>query len=140
MNYLLDTCVISELVKPEPNAKVTAWLNLQNEEHLFLSCITIGEIQKGISRLKPSAKRQMLQHWLEIELLDRFDKKIIGIDGKVARNWGHILAAAEQSGVKMPVIDSLIASIGIIYDMTIVTRNIQDMQISGVKLFNPWGQ
>ncbi len=138
MNYLLDTCVISELIKPKPSPKVIKWLHSCQEESLFLSSLTIGEIQKGISKLPDSRKRKKLQIWLDSELTQRFDKRIIGIDFKVAQKWGEIQASSEIAGVKMPVIDSLIASIGLLYDMTVVTRNTGDMQNSGVRLFNPW--
>lgn len=138
MNYLLDTCVISEMVKPEPSSKLVSWLSSCHEENLFLSSITIGEIQKGISKLPLSRKKNELQGWLDFELIQRFDKRILVIDSKVAQKWGEVLALSEKSGVKMPVIDSLIASIGIVHDMTVVTRDVSDMEPSGVRLFNPW--
>ena len=138
MNYLLDTCVISELIKPKPSSTVIKWLRSCQEESLFLSSLTIGEIQKGISKLPDSRKRKKLQGWLDSELTQRFDRRIIGIDFKVAQKWGEIQASSEIAGTKIPVIDSLIASIGIVYDMTVVTRNTGDMKNSGVRLFNPW--
>jgi predicted nucleic acid-binding protein len=138
LNYLLDTCVISELIKPKPSSKVTKWLRSCPEESLFLSSLTIGEIQKGISKLPDSRKRKKLQSWLDSELTQRFDKRILGIDFKVAQKWGEIQASSEIAGLKMPVIDSLIASIGIVFEMTVVTRNTADMKNSGVRLFNPW--
>ena len=138
MSYLLDTCVVSELVKPNPNPKVISWVNSRHEEDIFLSSITIGEIQKGISRLPESSKKDELQEWLERQLIERFHRRVLGIDLKVARKWGEIQALSEKSGVKMPVIDSLIASIGVVYNLTVVTRNTRDMEASGVGLFNPW--
>ena len=138
MNYLLDTCVISELIKPKPSSKLIKWLRSCQEESLFLSSLTIGEIQKGISKLPDSGKRKKFQNWLDSELTQRFDRRIIGIDFKVAQKWGEIQALTEIAGIKMPVIDSLIASIGIVYDMAVVTRNTADMKNSGVRLFNPW--
>ena len=138
MNLLLDTCVISELVKQKPNTKVIEWIRSCHEENLFLTSITIGEIQKGISLLPESRKKQELRVWLEHELLRRFDRKILGIDLKAARKWGEIRALSEKAGAKMPVIDSLIAAIGIVHDMTVVTRNIDDIKPSGVRFYNPW--
>ena len=138
MNYLLDTCVISELIKPKPNSKVIKWLRSCQEESLFLSSLTIGEIQKGISRLPNSRKKIKLQNWLDSELIQRFDERVLGIDFRVAQKWGEIQASSENDRIKMPVIDSLIASIGIVFDMTVVTRNTADMKNSGVRLFNPW--
>lgn len=138
MNYLLDTCVISELIKPKPNSKVVKWLRSCRDENLFLSVLTIGEIQKGISKLPDSRKRNNLQEWMDAELILRFDRRILGIDFKIAQKWGEIQASAELTGAKMPVIDSLIAAIALVHDLTIVTRDISGMGKSGAKLFNPW--
>ena len=138
MNYLLDTCVISELIKPKPNSKVVKWLRSCRDENLFLSVLTIGEIQKGISKLPDSHKRNNLQEWMDAELILRFDRRILGIDFKIAQKWGEIQASAEITGNKMLVIDSLIAAIGLIHDLTIVTRDTSGMEKSGAKLFNPW--
>jgi predicted nucleic acid-binding protein len=138
MNYLLDTCVISELVKPRPNKKVLTWISSCREHSLFLSAITIGEIQKGVSLLPKSNKKNELHSWLEIELIKRFDRRILGIDAHVARKWGEIQALSEKDGITLPALDGLIAAIGLVNDMTVVTRNTEDMKSSGVRLFNPW--
>ena len=138
MKYLLDTCVISELIKPTPNPKIIAWINHRHESLLFLSVLTIGEIRKGIAKLPDSAKKMMLQAWLDHDLQQRFNWRIIDITEDVAKRWGDIQAAAEQRGVKMPIIDSLIAATGLAHDLTIVTRNVADMTNSGAKLLNLW--
>ena len=140
MNYLLDTCVISELVKTKPDSRVTRWIRSQDEEGLFLSVITIGEIQKGISKLPHGRnKKQQLQNWLNDELQERFKDRILEISIETAHVWGQVMGACEKKGVTLPAIDSLIASQGIFHKMTIVTRNISDMEPSGAPLFNPWG-
>jgi predicted nucleic acid-binding protein len=139
LNYFLDTCVISELVKTKPNLSVVEWIRSQDEESLFLSVITIGEIQKGISQLPDSRKKkQHLQNWLNNELQERFKDRILEITIGTARVWGQVLGACEKKGVTLPAVDSLIASQGIFHKMTIVTRNVSDMEPSGVQLFNPW--
>ena len=139
MNYLLDTCVISELVKTMPDLRVEKWIRSQDEENLFLSVITIGEIQKGVSKLpKDRRKKPKLQNWLTNELRERFRDRILEITLETALVWGQILGTCEKNGVTLPAIDSLIASQGIFHKMTIVTRNISDMEPSGVSLFNPW--
>ncbi len=76
MNYLLDTCVISELIKPAPNRKVAAWLNELPSEALFLCAITIGEIRKGLTKLPDSGKKERLTLWLDT-LLDRYKERIV---------------------------------------------------------------
>ena len=83
-------------------------------------------------------QRNELQTWLDVELTLRFDSRILGIDIVVAKKWGEIQASSEMAGTKMPVVDSLIASIGIVHDLTVATRNIADMKSSGARLFNPW--
>ena len=138
MNYLLDTCVISEIIKPEPNQKVIGWIAEQSEQHLFLSVIVLGEIQKGISKLSSSKKKAALQLWLQNDLQERFNGRIVPINEDVALNWGIIQASAEQQGKIIPSIDGLIAATAVAYKMTVVTRNVQDMAASGVQLLNPW--
>jgi predicted nucleic acid-binding protein len=138
MNYLLDTCIISELIKPMPNPKVVNWVRDCSEETLFLSVLTIGEIQKGIAKLPESEKREILQFWFEHDLPRRFEGRIIDITPQVARKWGEIQGKAEQEGKKMPAIDGLIAATGLVYNLTVVTRNTSDVEVSGVQTFNPW--
>jgi len=138
VKYLLDTCVISELIKPEPHSGVFDWLNSQNEEDIYLSVLTIGEIQKGITKLTDSPKKKILQKWMDSDLQQRFDDRIINISNEIALCWGKIQGEAEQKGRKMSVIDSLIAATGIVYDCVIVTRNVADIETSGCRLFNPW--
>lgn len=139
MNYLLDTCVISELVKPEPNGRVVGWLKTQAEMSLFLSSITFGEIQKGISKLSAGRKQRELQSWMDRDLTERFRNRILPVDARAALMWGRIRAAAEKNGRTIPVIDGLIAAVGMANDLTVVTRNVGDMPDEGVEIFNPWG-
>lgn len=138
MNYLIDTCVLSELLKPTPNEYVIDWMNSLEEESMYISSLTVGEIQKGISKLSDSRKKHKLQIWLEDELIPRFGHRIIGIDLNISKKWGKIQAMAECRGFKMPVIDSFIACTGIVNRLTVATRNVRDMEISGVELYNPW--
>jgi predicted nucleic acid-binding protein len=129
---------LSELVRPKPHHRVVEWIKAQDESRLYLNVITIGEIQKGVAKLPASARKEKLVTWLDEELLERFRGKILGIDLTVARKWGDIQAACELRGHKMPVVDALIVAIALVFDMTIITRNEQDMVASGVRIFNPW--
>ncbi len=139
MNYLIDTCVISELVKTKPDLRVAQWVRSQDEESLYLSVITIGEIQKGISKLPDGRKKkQQLQNWLNNDLQERFKERILEITVDIAHVWGQVLGSCEKKGITLPAVDIMIASQGIFHKMTIVTRNISDMKPSGVPLFNPW--
>ena len=138
MNYLLDTCLISELAKLKPNKKVVDWVLGENETGFYVSVLTFGELHKGIEKLPESKKKEELRIWIEDELKNRFQNRIIGIDMSVSILWGKIQCLAEKEGKPMPAIDSLIAATGIAYDLTVVTRNVADMEQSGVKLLNPW--
>ncbi|MGD9009677.1 MAG: type II toxin-antitoxin system VapC family toxin [Desulfobacteraceae bacterium] len=138
MNYLLDTCLISELAKSEPHKKVVDWVLSENETSFYLSVLTFGELHKGVEKLPESKKKDELRIWIEYELKNRFQNRIIGIDMHVSVIWGKILCVAEKKGKPMPAVDSLIAATGIAHDLTVVTRNVTDMKQSGVRLLNPW--
>ncbi len=138
MSYLLDTCVLSEFQRPTPQASVVAWLRAQEEETFFLSVLTLGELQRGISRLPASRKRNRLQTWLDSDLRQRFEGRILPIDDAVATRWGDVQARVEAKGAPLPVMDSLIASTALIHDLAVVTRNGEDFARTGVAVVDPW--
>jgi toxin FitB len=138
MKYLLDTCVISEIIRPKPSPKVTKWIKSEDENNFYTSVLTIGELHKGIEKLGESKKKEELHNWVENDLKERFWNKIIEIDIQVAVMWGKIQGMTERKIRPMPAIDSLIAATGITHHMTVVTRNTTDMEESGVALLNPW--
>ncbi|MEO8136040.1 MAG: type II toxin-antitoxin system VapC family toxin, partial [Betaproteobacteria bacterium] len=105
---------------------------------LFLSVITIGELEKGIVRLPESAKRNALRQWARIEIADRFRDRLLTIDSGVAARWGALVGLAESRGQPLPVIDSLIAATGLQHDLIVVTRNTEDFERCGASCFNPW--
>jgi len=140
MNYLLDTCLISELAKSKPDQRVVDWILSENETNFYISVLTFGELHKGVEKLPESKKKEELRIWIADELKNRFQNRVIGIDMRVSILWGKIQCFAEKNGKSMPVIDSLIAATGIAYDLTVVTRNVTDVEQSGVKLFNPWSE
>ena len=138
MNYLLDTCVISEALTKQPNPKVLEFVDNLDPEEVYLSAITIGELYKGIARLPASRRKNDLQAWFEDELLVRYEGKILSLDADVLMTWGGLVAKLEADGCVMPAMDSLIAAIVLTHDMTLVTRNVSDFENSGVKIANPW--
>jgi len=138
VKYLLDTCLISELVKKEPNPGVVNWLNAQDEQTLFLSVLNLGELQKGISKLPDGMKKDELQAWIGLDLVERFTGRILDIDLETALCWGRIQGEAEQAGLKLSVMDSLIAATAAAHGLIVVTRNVRDMEKYGVKVCNPW--
>ncbi len=114
MKYLLDTCVISEVIKPRADKNVISWMQNQDEESLYLSVLTFGEIEKGIEKSTDEARKRKLQLWVEEDLKKRFEGRIVPINIDVSVKWGAIQGNAELLGKPMPAIDGLIAVSGLV--------------------------
>lgn len=139
MKYLLDTCLISELVCKKPNPKVIAWLEEQDEVSLFLSVLTMGELHKGISKLPESdGRKATLQRWVTFDLAERFEGRILDVDQGTAMRWGQMLGDNERNRVTLPVMDSLIAATAALHGMIVVTRNVRNMGRCTADILNPW--
>ena len=136
--FLLDTNVISELMKPRPNRRVEAWVGGTAEELLHLSVITIGEVRKGIDLLDDEPKRAALQSWLDHDLRVRFAGRLLPFDDGVAERWGHIEALAKRRRLTLPTVDAQLAATALHHGLTFVTRNTADIRPTGVPAFNPW--
>ena len=137
--FLLDTNVISELIKPLPETNVTTWIERIDESLLYLSVLTLGEIRRGIAVLPQSRRRVTLEAWLDKELRTRFEDRILAIDQEVADRWGLLTAAARSNGIVLPVIDGLLAATALEHNLTLVTRDTGQIPSMGVAVFNPWG-
>lgn len=135
--FLIDTNVISELVRPRPDARVKTWVASVDEDLLFLSVLTIGEIRKGIALLPDASRRAALEAWLDGHLAVRFDGRILPIDLRIAERWGR-MAAQVAPKHQLPVIDGLLAATAVEHNLTFVTRNTKDVIATGVPAFNPW--
>jgi len=138
VTFLLDTCVISEMVKARPNQAVVQWIDSVEEGKLFLSVLTLGELEKGIAKLQDVSRKEVLQEWLEQDLAERFAGRILPIDTSVAVAWGKMQGEAERNGNKLPVIDSLLAATAQTNGLCLATRNVVDFERCGSRVFNPW--
>ena len=98
MSWLLDTCVVSEFVRPKPDERVVAFVRQCEEATTFLSVLTLGEIRKGIERLPASRRRTELERWLETDLRGRFAGRVLDVTEEVALRWGAILGQAARRG------------------------------------------
>jgi toxin FitB len=138
VSFLLDTNVVSELAKPQPNVGVLRWLHEADEDRLFLSVITWAELRFGVERMAAGARRDKLHAWIRDELAERFEGRILGIDRAVAEMWSHILASSEKRGRRMNLMDCFLAATARVYELTLVTRNVQDLAGFGGELLSPW--
>lgn len=138
MSWLLDTCAISEYAKRAPNRNVIAWLDEQNEASLFISVITLGEIEKGILKLRATDthRSQKLTAWLGL-VEQRFAGRILALDSAALHIWAQLSASAELAGRPLPMMDGLIMATAQCHGLTVVTRNVQDFA-HYPQVLNPW--
>ena len=134
MSYLLDTNVLSEARRRGGEPRVAAWLASVPSDELFMSVLVVGEIRRGIERLRvrDPAQAEVFERWLS-ELGERFGDRIVPIDAAVAEEWGRINAAAP-----VPVEDGLMTATAKVRGMVFVTRNVRDVARTGVALLDPW--
>ena len=135
MSYLLDTNIVSETVRRNPNKAVIAWLDLLPPEALYVSVLTLGEIRKGIEALTDRKRREKLRLWLEHELPAWFEGRVLPVDLAVADRWGRLLA---EVGRPVPTIDSLLAATALYHELRLVTRNSGDFEYPGLEVINPF--
>jgi len=138
MSWLLDICALSEYAKKAPAPKVIVWLDEQDETSLFISVITLGEIEKGILKLRASDLRrsQKLTAWLG-KVEQRFAERILPLDAAALHVWAQIASQSELAGQPLPVLDGLLMATAQCHGLTVVTRNVQDF-VAYPQVFNPW--
>ncbi|MHB8741954.1 MAG: PIN domain-containing protein [Sulfuricaulis sp.] len=135
MSYLLDTVVISELMKKNQNPEVVRWIDAQEPNLLFVSVVTVGEIEQGIGRLAYGERRRAFERMAREALPARFGERILPITLEVASSWGAFSSRCKQT---LPVIDGLIAATARVHELTVVTRNVVDFRRFDVPIFDPW--
>jgi toxin FitB len=138
MNYLLDTNVVSEWIKPVPDRNVVAWLANADEDRIFLSVASVAEICRGVERLPHGRKRERLATWLADDLLARFEHRVLDIDATLAQVWGLLMARAEHIGIGLGSLDAFLAATALSRELTLVTRNVGGFERLGIALLNPW--
>lgn len=135
MSYLVDTNVLSELRRRQPDVRVAQWMAERPAATLYLSVLTLGELRKGIEGLTEVRRKRRLLDWLEVDLPAYFAGRIVSVDAAVADRWGRLLAQARRP---VPAIDSLLAATALAHGLTLVTRNLKDFQYPDLQLLNPW--
>lgn len=138
MNFLLDTNVVSEWVKPRPNGGVISWLAEADEDRVFISVVTLAELRYGVERMATGNRRRRLEEWLRGDLPLRFEGRILSVDKAVADAWGQVVAHREAAGRPIDAMDALIAATVKIHGLTLVTRNTSDFEPTVKAVVNPW--
>ena len=137
MSYLIDTCALSEFTKPKPSPNVDRWFASVPDGADFVSVLTLGEIEKGITKLALTKRRATLERWFA-ELRDRFAGRVLLVDEPVTLEWGRISARGDKIGQPIPVVDALIAATAIVHGLGVVTRNGSDISRTGAPIIDPW--
>ncbi len=136
--FLLDTNALSEASKPQPDPGYQAWFKAVSDDRLFISCIALGEIQKGITLVSDKTQQATLQHYLTL-LTEAFRETTLSIDQQDCLLWGELLAHSQQRGLSAPVIDALLAAQALRRGLTLVTRNSKDFDsFAGLQILSPW--
>ena len=137
MRYLLDTCVLSEMIKSTPNANVIQWFQARKPHELFISSMTWGELKRGVARLPQSKRRSELTLWLE-QLEAGFEDRILAFNQSASEVWAQMTVLAEAQGKSMAAFDSIIAATARAYDCKLVTRNVRDFAHADIDVQDPW--
>lgn len=138
MNYLLDTNLVSEWVKPRPDRGAISWLARADEDRLFVSVVTLAELRYGIARMRDGSRRRHLDAWLRHDLPLRFDGRVLAVSDAVADEWGEVVAQCEVVGRPIGAIDAFIAATVKVHGLTLVTRDTSDFEPVLTTMLNPW--
>ena len=137
MKYLLDTCVLSEIIKSTPDTNVIQWFKTRRPQELCISAMTWGELQRGVARLQRSKRKSALTLWLE-RLEVGFEDRILAFDQKASEVWAQMTVQAETKGKSMAAFDSIIAATAHAFQCKLVTSNVRDFTHANIELLNPW--
>ena len=137
--FLLDTNVLSEFNRTgKPDENVRQWLDAVAPESLFVSIITVAEIQFGIELLAPGKRRTQLEQWMDRDFDSWFAGKILLLDTDIVKRWAVLSAKRQREGQPLAQFDGLIAATALKHGLTLVTRDVGDFRDLGVPHFNPW--
>ncbi len=137
MRVWLDTCVISELRRPNKNPHVSKMIEVIPDCDIFLSVVSIGKIAKGIALLEEGKRKHELSGWLQ-SLETFFLDRVLSIDAETARIWGEVTALAQNEGKIIAACDGLIAATALQNGLHVMSRNTKDFENTGVLICNPW--
>ena len=135
---ILDTNVVAEPLRPQPDRNVLAWLDRQAPDTLYLTAISVAELWAGIAKLPTGKRRTQLQQAMTGDLLPLFEGRLLDLGLEAATAFGNVHAKAKAAGHSMDFADCAIAAIASTHRFMVATRNLKDFAGAGVRLANPW--
>lgn len=137
--FLVDTNIISEVLRPAPDARVAVWSQEVSKYLLFLSVVSMGELRKGITIMPAGTRRTQLEKSIEDLVPAWFAGRILPVTQPIAERWGVLEGRRQLMGRPIHVPDAQIAATALDHGLTVVTRNVKDFEHLGVTILNPWG-
>jgi predicted nucleic acid-binding protein len=137
MTYLLDTCIITELISGNPDPKLITWIDSQPEEMIYISVLTLAELKQSIESEPSSRKRAAMNEWLTNDLVARFSGRISEITTEVTLKWGELATRIHEKGFLISPLDSLNLAIAMLNGHTLVTKEKKHFEGLDVHLVNP---
>jgi predicted nucleic acid-binding protein len=136
--YLLDTNIPSEVIRLRADNRVDAWIRSQDDESLYLSAVTIGELRKGLCTHPEGKRKTQIQEWLSVDLIPMFAGRILPVTQAIAERWGDLSGRRQQMGRPLGMADGLIAATALEHGLILVTRNVKDFEGIDLAILNPW--
>jgi len=138
VKWLLDTNVVSESIRPDPNRKVLAWIAAHPGDELAISILTLAELRDGVARLGTASRQRLFDAWMNTDVMPNFGDRTLPVTLEILIEWLRLSRLLGAKGKPQAAADLIIAATARVHDLTIVTRNIRDFTNTGVVVYDPW--
>lgn len=135
---LVDTNVVSEMMRPQPSPRVAAWLDAQLAETLFLSAVSLAELRAGIAVMPDGRRKQALQRGLDDQAVVLFGPRVVPFDAAAAQAFAAVVRKSREVGQPVGFADALVAATAAALDFTVATRDVTPFRVAGLRVINPW--
>ncbi len=138
MKWLLDTNVVSESIRPDPNRKVLAWMAAHPGEELAVSVLTLAELRDGVAALGDASRQRLFDVWMSTYVVPNFGDRTLPVTFEILVDWLGLSRLLNVKGRPRGAADLIIAATARVHDLTVVTRNVSDFANTGVVVYDPW--